>query len=509
MTPRAHSAGTALRRLRLPRLPRLPGGRRGAEGGGSEGSGGGKGAAIDRRLLPPMMLGTVLNPVNSSIIAVSLVPIGAAFGAPPARTAWLISALYLATAIGQPVVGRLVDLYGPRRLFLTGMVLTGVAGVAGTFAPSLGVLIGARVLLGFGTCAGYPAAMYLVRSEAARTGRDSPQGVLTALAVTGQTIAVIGPPLGGLLIALGGWRTTLALNIPLAVAGLVLGAWRLPKSAPLGGEAPSPRRPPRLDLAGMGLFAAMLVSLLLFLMEPHADRWYLPVLTAVLAAGFAARELRAAEPFVDLRLLRGNPPLVATYVRALFAYVVSYAFLYGYTQWMEQGRGLSASQAGLAQLPMFAFAIVVSTTTGRRRQVRGKLLVAAVCQMAACGAMLLLHADSGFWLLPAVALLFGVPQGLNNLALQNSVYHQTSPERIASSAGLLRTFGYLGAIVASAANGGLLAGRADTGGLHDLAWFMLAIAAAFLVTTAADRSLARVGTRSGAPAQAPDGGESP
>src|SRR5205823_12439895 len=101
---------------------------------------------FDRRLIGPMILGAVLNPINSSIIAVSLVPIGVAFGAPPARTAWLVSALYLATAIGQPVVGRLVDMYGPRRLYLAGTALVGVAGLLGSFAPSLTVLVVARVL---------------------------------------------------------------------------------------------------------------------------------------------------------------------------------------------------------------------------------------------------------------------------------------------------------------------------------------------------------------------------
>ncbi|HEY0449999.1 MFS transporter, partial [Actinophytocola sp.] len=175
---------------------------------------------FDRRLLAPMILGAVLNPVNSSIIAVALVPIGVAFGAPPSQTAWLVSALYLATAIGQPVVGRLVDIHGPRPLYLIGTGLAGIAGVLGTVAPSLGVLVVARVLLGFGTCAGYPAAMYLIRSESQRTGHDSPAGVLTTLAVASQTVAVIGPTAGGLLIGLGGWRTTFAVNIPLSLACL-------------------------------------------------------------------------------------------------------------------------------------------------------------------------------------------------------------------------------------------------------------------------------------------------
>lgn len=157
--------------------------------------------AFDRKLIAPMILGAVLNPVNSSMIAVALVPVGSAFGAPPAETAWLVGGLYLATAIGQPVVGKLVDGYGPRRLFLTGTAVVGLAGLLGMLAPQLWVLV-ARVLLGFGTCAGYPGAMYLIRSEARRTGQDNPAAVLTVLAVATQTIAVIGPPMGGLLV---GW----------------------------------------------------------------------------------------------------------------------------------------------------------------------------------------------------------------------------------------------------------------------------------------------------------------
>jgi MFS family permease len=210
---------------------------------------------FDRKLLAPMMLGSILNPVNSTIISVSLVPIGAAFGAPPSRTAWLISALYLATAIGQPVTGRLIDLYGPRRLFLVATSLTGVAGIVGTLAPNLGVLIAARVVLGFGTCAGYPAAMYLIRSEARRTGHDSPAGVLTAVAVATQTIAVVGPSIGGLLIGLGGWRTTFAVNVPLAAAGLILGALRLPKT-PVPGRGEGLRPVASLDLGDARRFAA-------------------------------------------------------------------------------------------------------------------------------------------------------------------------------------------------------------------------------------------------------------
>src|SRR5690349_2270907 len=152
-------------------------------------------AAFDRRLIAPLILGALLNPVNSSMLAVALIPIGAALGAPPSQTVWLVSALYLATAVGQPVVGRLVDLFGPRPLYLAGTSLVGVAGVLGAVAPSLGVLVVARVLLGIGTCAGYPAAMYLIRREGERTGRHAPGGILAALSISAQATTVIRPSL--------------------------------------------------------------------------------------------------------------------------------------------------------------------------------------------------------------------------------------------------------------------------------------------------------------------------
>jgi MFS family permease len=450
--------------------------------------------AFDRRLIAPMILGAILNPINSTMLAVALVPIGVAFGAPASDTAWLVTGLYLATAVGQPVVGRLIDLYGPRRLYLVGSVLIGVGGVLGTLAPALGVLVVARVLIGFGTCAGYPAAMHLIRSEAQRTGKDSPQTILTILAVSTQTVAVIGPTLGGLLIAVGGWHATFLVNVPLAVACLVLGAWRLPKE-PLAERSARTGLAGRIDLAGIVGFTVTLVALLLFLVHPEAGLWFLPVLAVAAGAGLVWWELRASSPFLDLRLLGGNGPLLATYARSLLTAVSSYSLLYGFTQWLEEGPaddgglGLDPSLAGLVLLPVFGTGILVSTLTGRRPEIRGKLLVGAVTQVVVAGLLLTLGPTSAVWLVVVVALVAGVPQGLNNLANQNAVYHQATPERIGSSAGLLRTFYYLGAIVASTAGGAFLSPRADTAGLHDLAWFMLGAAVLFVIVTLADRSL--------------------
>ncbi|MGW7442854.1 MFS transporter [Kitasatospora sp. NPDC054795] len=475
---------------------------------------------FNRRLIAPMVLGSMLNPINSSMIAVALVPVGAAFGAPPAETAWLVTALYLATAVGQPVIGRLVDTHGPRRLYLAGTALVGLAGLLGAFAPTLGLLIAARVLLGLGTSAAYPAAMHLTRTEAERTGQSSPTGVLTLLAVANQTVAVVGPTLGGLLIGASGWRTVFAVNVPLSLACLALGVARLPvadrrSGRPDRGDGSDGRdasghcdhrdradhrdrgdhrdRPERLDHAGIALFAVLLLALMLFLMRPDPARWYLPVLAVLAAVAFAVRERRARAPFIDLRSLAGNRPLIATYLRQVLGCTSVYAFLYGYTQWLEEGRGLSAASAGLVLLPLSLTALTAAGVTGRSPGVRGKLLVGSVCQIAACAALLSVHASSPGALLIAVGVLAGVSQGLIGLGTQTALYHQADPAAIASAAGLLRTFMYLGAMAASAANAAFFPHGATTGGLHRLALFMLGGAALLFLLTVSDRSLGRLG----------------
>ena len=447
-------------------------------------------SAFDRKLIAPMVLGALLNPVNSSMLAVALVPIGIAFGAPPSETVWLVTGLYLATAVGQPVVGRLVDRYGPRGPYLLGAALVGLAGILGAVAPNLGTLVLARVLIGIGTCAGYPAAMYLIRREADRTGIPSPNGILAALAVSTQVTAVIGPTLGGFLIGFGGWRTIFLVNVPLALASLVLGWRRLPRIPTV---QPAPGEPTGLDAPGIVAFAVTLVTLMVFLTNPDLDRWYLLVIVAVAGVAFVWRELHTAAPFLDLRVLAGNLPLLATYARQLLALTVSYGFLYGYTQWLEAGRGLSASQTGLILLPMFLVGVIVTTVSGRRPEVWLKLVVGGSVLVAACAAVLFVEATSPIWVLVVLSLVLGIPQGLLSLANQNALYHQADPERIGASAGLLRTFTYLGALVASAANGAFFGTTVDTTGLHELAAFLVGCAVLLLTLTLVDRSLRRVG----------------
>lgn len=334
--------------------------------------------------------------------------------------------------------------------------------------------------------------MSLILKVADHDHLDSSAGVLTALSVTVQTIAAIGPTMGSLLIDLGGWRLTMVINIPLGALALVLGWIMLPSYGGCtrqdGTEALHD-----FDWAGTALFALALLGLLLFLMAPATSTLWGLVVAVAAGATFAFRERRTKAPFIDLRLLRGNLPLLATYARTLAASTTSYAFIYGFSQWVEDGRGLTASNAGLLLLPTFGVGILVSALWGRIPQVRAKLIVSGVLQVVVGAILLFTWPGSPVWFLAAATALLGIPQGLLSLSNQNALYHQAHPASLGASSGLLRTFQYFGAIIASAATGMAFGHRADSTGMHELALFMIAVSTLALLITLIDRSLARVG----------------
>jgi MFS family permease len=427
--------------------------------------------------------GSVLNPINSSIIAVALAAIGRDFAAGASTTTWLVSALYLATAIGQPAMGRLADQLGPRRVYLAGLALVAAGGALGTVGPSLAVLVVARVVLGLGTSAAYPAAMAMVRRQAERLRREPPGSVLGALAVAGQATMALGPPLGGLLIALGGWRLTFAVNVPLAAVGAVFALAWLPRDDPhrLSWRA--------LDLPGAALFAAALGALLVFLMNLAAPPWWLLGVTAALLAALARWELGARSPFVDVRALAHNRALTTTYLRFGLTMLVTYCFVYGWTLWLEQAAGRSAATTGLLMMPSFAVAAVVSALTARRRRIWPPLLAGAVVLTAGSASLLLLRAATPIWALLAVSVVFGVQNGLSVVTNQAAMYAQAPAGQTGVAAGLLRTFMYLGAIASAGIIAFAFGAEATTAGLHRLGLILTVASLGLLAGVLADRDL--------------------
>ncbi|MGW5694197.1 MFS transporter [Streptomyces asiaticus] len=455
------------------------------------------------RLMAPLLIGSVLNPVNSTMIATGLVAIGHDFGVGAARTAWLVASLYLASAVAQPAMGRLADLLGPRRVFLSGLLVVCAAGLVGALAPAFGWLIASRVLLGVGTSAAYPAAMALLRAQSFATGRETPRPVLGRLSLAALGSAAVGPVLGGLLTATAGWRAIFAVNVPLALLGITLALLWLPRTRMTSeedGAAGSGARTAgaAFDPLGIALFTATLTTLMIFLMDLARPNWALLPVVLVLAGILTWWQLRRPRPFIDLRMIGRNRSLALTYLRHGTAYLVIYMVMYGYAQWLEEGHGYSASRAGLIMLPMSGAAAVCSLLGARTKGIYAPLVLAAVLLAAGSGVLLLADESTPLVALLLAAVLFGLPQGLSSTGNQAAVYTQAPPTSVGAAAGLQRTSQYLGAITAAGLIGLFYGQRATAAGLHGIAMVAGALSLAVLVLTATDRALrgrARTRTR--------------
>lgn len=439
------------------------------------------------KLMLPLMLGSILNPINSSMISTAMVQINGAFHASVAQTVWLIAGLYLACAIAQPTMGRIADLYGARRVYLAGVALVGVAGLAGPWAPSLAALIWIRVALGVGTSSAYPSAMKILRTQAARHGTAPPRMALGVLSFASVSISAVGPTLGGVLSGTFGWQAIFLVNVPLALLGLLL-TWRwIPADAPR--QAGPANLLAEFDFIGMGLFAGSITLLLLFLMRLAQPNWLLLAPAVAMGALLVWHSRRRAQPFIDVRMLARNRALRGTYLRAMLISMMTYCMLYGFAQWLESAAGYSSTQAGLITLPMSIVAAVCSLLGARTKGVRTPMLIGLVSLVAGGVALHFVTSATPVPLLAIAAVLFGIPQGLCSIAIQASVYLQAPAAEIGAAAGLQRTAQYVGAIAASALLGMLYGARASDHGLHAVALVMAALSALLLLATVFDRSV--------------------
>lgn len=442
------------------------------------------------RFLAPLLIGSTLNPINSSMLATGLVGIGVDFGTGPGTTAMLISVLYLCSAVAQPTMGKLAMVFGPRRVFLSGIAVLLLAGLVGAFAPTFATLLVSRALIGVGTSAAYPTAMALVRRRADALAVGVPSRVLGNFSITAQVTMVFGLPIGGVLTGAFGWRALFAVNVPLAVVALVL---------TLRGVAPDPPRERRtaaatlhlVDLPGIALFAGTVVALLVFLQHLAAPTWWLLAVVVVLGGLLWLRERAATSPLLDVRMLARNAPLRRTYLRQLLVGLGTYTAIYGASQWMEQSAGHSSAAVGVLMLPLSALSVVVARTVSNRGWVRGSLTTAGVALVLTAGVMLLMRHDSPVVVLIGMSLLFGCANGFSGFANQATLYVQTTADEIAVASGLQRTFNYLGAIFSASLISLTFGDRATDAGFHTLAWVIGGIGVTVALMSVLDRQVPR------------------
>jgi DHA2 family multidrug resistance protein-like MFS transporter len=319
---------------------------------------------------------------------------------------------------------------------MVGAAAFGVASVLAAFSTSAGMLIATRAVLGLAGATLAPSTLSLIRNMFLDPGQRS---VAVAVWISSYSAgAVIGPPLGGLLLEYFWWGSVFLVSVPMMVLVLTLGPILLPEF-----RDPEAGRP---DVFSAVLSVAAVLGIIYGLKQFAAHGVaLLPALSIVAGAAlgvlFVRRQRTLADPLIDLRLFQ-HPAFtasLATYMFATFAVFGPYVFI---AQYLQLVLGLSPMQAGLWSMP-FAIGFVVGSMLSpiAARRVRPALLMAAGLVVAAVGFVTLAQVDGGFGLPIIVTSTVIFSLGLSPVfTLANDIIIGTAPpERAGAASGISET----------------------------------------------------------------------
>jgi EmrB/QacA subfamily drug resistance transporter len=423
-------------------------------------------------------LGSMLAPLNSTMIAVALPEIMHEFQVGFGSAGWLVTAYLITMASLQPVAGKMGDSIGRRRLVLGGLAGFGVASLLAAVAPTLWVLIALRTLQAIAGALIIPNGTALVRivvPGGRRGGRFGLIGAAIGLA------AAVGPPFGSALITAAGWRAIFYVNLVLVLPALAIG-WRwLPREHATAGRQ-------QFDLLGAIMLPIMLiVTVGLLIYTARGTTALVLVVGILLVTGltsvFLRWEFRHPDPVLQPRLFRHQAFAaanggIALGNLAMYTVLLSVPLLFA-------SRSTSATgQTGVVLAIMLAAMIVVSPVGGRLADRFGRRLPATVgLALLTLGTVPMAVAGAQVRLPPlVVGLAFvGIGIGLAMPGLQSTAVESVREEEAGVASGIYSTSRYLGSIVGSALLAGLLgADRSNVDGLGRV--FVIVLIAAALAT---------------------------
>jgi EmrB/QacA subfamily drug resistance transporter len=389
-----------------------------------------------------------LDALDVSMVGVALPSIRSDLGLSTSSLQWVVSAYVLGYGGFLLLGGRAADLLGRRRVFLISLGVFVLASVLGGFADDGSLLIATRFIKGMSAAFTAPAGLAIITTTFAEgAARNKALAIYTATGATGFSLGLV---IGGLLTE-AGWRWVFFLPAPVALIALIAGLRLVP-----AGDRPS-RFGRTFDVAGaVTITGAMLLLVFTLVDAPNAGWASARTLAsfagaAALLTAFVVRELRAATPLVRLGILRSSP-LVRANLAAMTLFGSWVGFQFIATLYMQQLRGWSALETGLAIFPAGVLVAVISTRIAPLIMRFGvtRLVVAGMTSIVAGYALFLpIGLDSPYAaaILPTVLLAglgFALAFGPLNIAATTGV----APHEQGLAGGLLNTsFQFGGALV--------------------------------------------------------------
>lgn len=310
-----------------------------------------------------LVVGFFMILVDVSIVSIATPALMESFGTGIEPVLWVTSAYLLAYAVPLLITGRFGDRFGPKRLYLLGLAIFTAASLACGLAPTIGWLIGARVVQGLG------ASMMTPQTMAVITRTFPPQRRGSAMALWGATAGVaflVGPLLGGLLLDSLGWEWIFFINVPVGVIGFVAAAKLVPSLE---------RHAHAMDWLGVALSAIGLFLVIFGLQEGESHDWgqlvgpiTIPVLIGlgllVLAAFIAWQARVPREPLVPLGLFRDRNFSLSNLAITTMGLSVT-AMMFPLLVWLQSVRGYSPTEAALLMAPQAIASIALARPVGQ------------------------------------------------------------------------------------------------------------------------------------------------
>jgi len=390
--------------------------------------------------------------LDITVVNVALPSIGRELGAGISGLQWTVDAYTVVLASLLMFSGSMGDRLGRKGVFIAGLGVFSAASVLCSLAPTVELLVAARVLQAVGASMLNPVAMSIV-TNTFTDPRERAQAVGVWGAVFGVSMA-LGPIVGGTVVSAIGWRAIFWVNLPIGLAAIALTLRFIPQS-----RAPRARR---FDPVGQILVIVLLATLTAGIIEEMVSLF---AVAAAALIGLLAYEPRREEPLIDLRFFR-SIPFASAIVISVAAFAAFGGFLFLNTLYLQEARGLSPVQAGLATVPLALMTVFASPLSGRivgRRGPRLPLVIAGVGLIVATLMLAELEATTPLAWLLAAYVVFGLGFGFVNAPITNAAVSGMPRAQAGVAAALATTSRQVGQALGVAVVGAIVSSHAATG----------------------------------------------
>jgi EmrB/QacA subfamily drug resistance transporter len=389
--------------------------------------------------------------LDITVVNVALPSIGRDLGTGISGLQWTVDAYTVVLASLLMFSGSMGDRLGRKGVFIAGLGVFSAASVLCSLAPTVELLVAARVLQAVGASMLNPVAMSIV-TNTFTDQRERAQAVGVWGAVFGVSMA-LGPIVGGTVVSAIGWRAIFWINLPIGLAAIALTLRFIPES-----RAPRARR---FDPVGQILVIVLLATLTAGIIEEMVSLF---AVAAAALVGLLAYEPRREEPLIDLRFFR-SIPFASAIVISVAAFAAFGGFLFLNTLYLQEARGLSPVQAGLATVPLALMTVFASPLSGRivgRRGPRLPLVIAGAGLTIASLMLAGLAATTPLAWLLAAYVVFGLGLGFVNAPITNAAVSGMPRAQAGVAAGIATTSRQVGLTLGVAVAGAIVSSHATT-----------------------------------------------